>query len=282
MYFSLIISTIDRTKELQLLFDSLIISEFTGFEIIVVDQNGTPIIDQIITDYSNQLNIKHIKSTDTGLSKGRNLGILNASGEVFCFPDDDSVYPPSLLREVFNCFGKKNIYQGVSVKCRAIEDNSDFGRWSNSPTEVNRKNCLTTTMSTGLFLKKTAVLDTGFFDENLGAGAQSPYLSGEETDFVLRFLQKGHRLFYNPELFVFHPKKVINYSSIEQKRAFEYGLGLGFVLNRHNFTIFETANIFYRPLIGILYGFIFLNFKKTKFYFFSLKGRLRGFYSKLN
>lgn len=282
MFFSLIISTINRTKELQLLFDSLILTEFTDFEIIVIDQNCTPLIDQIITDYSIHLNIKHIKSTEKGLARGRNLGIINASGELFCFPDDDSVYPPALLTEVFNYLNKLNQYQGLSVKCLAIEDNSDFGRWSNSPTEVKRNNCLTTTMSTGLFLKKTAVLDTGFFDENLGAGAQSPYLSGEETDFVLRFLQKGHRLFYTPELFVFHPKKVINYSSIEQKRAFEYGLGLGFVLNRHNFTIFETANIFYRPLIGILYGFIFLNFKKSKFYFFSLKGRLRGFYSKLN
>ena len=58
-----------------------------------------------------------------------------------------------------------------------------------------------------LFLRRDVVARVGPFDERLGLGSGTPWSSGEELDYVLRAIQSGARIVYDPDLTVTHARK---------------------------------------------------------------------------
>ncbi len=97
--FSLIVSSVGRTSQLVLLFDSLKLQTFQKFEVILVDQNTDGRLDSIVSRYEQTLPLRRIFSP-IGLSRARNEGLKHFRGDVVAFPDDDCIYPPQLLERV--------------------------------------------------------------------------------------------------------------------------------------------------------------------------------------
>ena len=60
--------------------------------------------------------------------------------------------------------------------------------------------------SSMLFMRRKVRDTVGFMDESVGVGANTKYQSGEETDYFLRAMQAGFRLWFEPSLKVFHPE----------------------------------------------------------------------------
>src|SRR5271166_4064415 len=87
---SLVVVTLNRVSELERLFASLDKQSYKDFEVILVDQNP-------------DLDIRHLRS-GRGLSRGRNVGLPFAKGDIICFPDDDCWYPEDLLETVKEWF----------------------------------------------------------------------------------------------------------------------------------------------------------------------------------
>src|SRR3569623_1132501 len=114
---SLIVATVERTKELGPMFESFAAQTFKAFEVIVVDQN----LDDSLETYLERardlgLALKHIRHRPSNLSAARNVGIDSAVGEWVAFPDDDCWYEPDLLAQLRNRFACTDPLSGAAVQ----------------------------------------------------------------------------------------------------------------------------------------------------------------------
>jgi len=124
--------------------------------------------------------------------------------------------------------------------------------------------------------KEKTVVDIGGFDENIGLGSNTPYLSGEETDLILSIISRGHRLHYDPSLSVFHPRGSSSITSYHIRRAYAYGLGKGLVLRRYNYRKREILIYCARPVIGAVWAILCGNVSLARFRLARAKGRFEG------
>lgn len=273
MKFSLILCTVNRTKEVEELLISLTNQSYKNFEVLIVDQNKDNRILKIIEKFSG-LAIKYLTS-DIGLSKARNVGLKNSTGDIVCFPDDDCSYPKELLESVNGFFNenKYNILMGKTID--KLTKEIVAGKQNYSPSPLKANNILGS--STTLFIKKDNI--EILFDERFGLGAV--FNAEEENDLVFRLLKKGVLGYYNPNInYVYHPPSDSNYNDLN--RAKERGIGLGAFIAKH---LLSSEGVGYfikynltRPLLGAILYFIKLDFVKSKFYFTKLIGIWIGFF----
>lgn len=97
MKFSVIIPTHNRICLLERAIQSVAIQTYQNFEIIVVNDNPSDRteIDELIRNYDKIKVIHHAKSQGAG--SARNSGIINSSGELIAFLDDDDFWLPEKL-----------------------------------------------------------------------------------------------------------------------------------------------------------------------------------------
>ena len=188
---SLILATFGRAETIAQLVQSLMVQEYSAFELIVVDQNP----DDRVVPYLNSARecgilIKHIRMEKPNLSAARNLGIRHSEGAIVAFPDDDCWYQPDTLREVLTAFARHTQWQGVvaqwveQVAAEVGQDQAEVlveADWRN----FRGGNASSIT----LFLKRSLFDSLGGFDERLGVGQW--FGAGEETDLILRTLRLG-------------------------------------------------------------------------------------------
>ncbi|MFC5405031.1 glycosyltransferase family 2 protein [Cohnella soli] len=274
MKISLIMATVNRTLEVETFLRHLDRQEYRDFELIVVDQNEDDRLASILLPYGSRFTIVHLAS-ERGISKARNVGLLRASGDLIAFPDDDCWYGPDLLRSVVARFAARpdaDIVTGRSIDGTGADSASKFDK---TEGPVDRKNVWRRAISYTIFQRRNVGVLVGGFDENIGVGANSIYLSGEETDYVLRALPHC-RAYYYPDLTVYHPSPVARYSPQVIKRAYKYGCGFGKVVAKHRYSLPYKGTALLKPIVGsILYG-LFLQFPKSNYYWHSFLGRLRG------
>lgn len=202
MKVSLVVATFGRSSELKRLFDSLADQTCSNFEVIVVDQN----LDDIVVPYVMQgiaksLDIKHVRLEKANLSDARNYGILLAKNEIIAFPDDDCWYDTQTIETVSSLF-----YSESKIDCIV-------GNWVEQTTgrslqpyifsrESWRKFRGGEASSITLFLRREYIEKLGGFDCKLGVGCW--YGGAEETDLILRALESGAKILYDPSAKVHH------------------------------------------------------------------------------
>ena len=131
-------------------------------------------------------------------------------------------------------------------------------------------------ISFGIFLRSSAVEAAGGFAEDLGQGSGTPWGSSEESDFLLRILDSGLRVQYEPSLHVVHESPMPGLTDADRRKGYEYGLGHGHVLRLHGYPAWFAA---YR--VVQLLGASALFALKTRlglaqFYFAMASGRATG------
>lgn len=201
---SLIVATVNRTSELDRLFDSLTAQTFQNFEVILVDQNTDDrLIPHVERARLSELAVTHVRHQPANLSTARNAGIELAKGEWVGFPDDDCWYDARLLEQLAPRFACTDVFSGAAVRWMELIDPSVTARnltWARS--RLFRDIPVT---SFTLFFNRKLFHRIGGFDPRLGVGRW--FGAGEETDFVLRALQAGTVLRYEPTAHVYHPLK---------------------------------------------------------------------------
>lgn len=270
-------ATKDREPEIiERFFKSLETQVHKDFELIVVDQNKGDDIKKLSDKYHNKFRLRYIFS-EKGLSKARNKGLNYIDGDIVGFPDDDCWYDSNLLKEVSNFFETKKNYSILTG--RSIDENKQesAGKFQEYSSDINKNNIWNVAISFSIFIRfKDIKSNSIIFDENLGVGACTIYGSGEETDFLLKLIEIGSKGYYNYELKVFHPNPVRVYNKITYQRALLYGAGLTKVMKKHNYSILSLIKVIVKPLLGSILFFIKGDFRKSKFYFKSFEGRLKG------
>jgi len=279
MKFSLILATVGRTDEVARLLASLKAQRYRDFELIVVDQNPDDRLAAVLFLYKNNFPILHLRS-ERGLSRARNLGLKHITGDVVAFPDDDCWYPESLLEEVYHDFTAHPEWDGMtgrSVDENGVESAFSFGREDGI---IDRFSVWQQAISYTIFLRRRVIDRVGLFDETLGLGSGTKFGSGEETDYAVRAIKAGFRLYYLPRLFVHHPhpEEVIDQRVLA--RSYSYGCGMGRVLSKHRYPAWFKARALIRPLGGVFVSLSKFATPKAALHWQRCIGRVRGLCSR--
>lgn len=235
MKFSLIVPTLNRVEELAFLFQSLLAQNYDSIEVIVVDQNPDDRLVKGIDYYRQSFPILHIRESQRGQSRARNIGFGHVQGDIVAFPDDDCVYTEGLLTKIAGFFEKNPDMDGLLTRVYDLdEDKNAFEPCGEDQSqELGYAKAYKHCVSCALFFRADIAKKIAF-DETLGPGAGTPWGCGDETDFAFRCLDAGYRFYYDATLIVRHPNPVKKNSFREQtRREYGYGLGRGYFLATH-------------------------------------------------
>jgi len=282
MRFSLVLATVDRIDEVERFLCSLDAQTHKDFELIVVDQNPEGTLAPLLEPHKSNFHIIHLaRPDDRGVSKSRNAGIKQATGDLLTFPDDDCWYPDQLL-EIVDCFMKDNPgVDTVSGRMAHHEEQSDKrsseeGYFLNSPLRVAQ-----VPGPWSLFLRGAEVRKTGIFDETLGPGAGTPWGSGEDTDYYLQIYEAGLNFFYDPNIVIYHPTSAQYFTdSLDLNRSYRYGSGRTRVWRRHHlplwYFVYEVARSGAGTVLSLLLG----RRAKAIWHLGALRGKVHGWFSR--
>ncbi len=244
--FSLIVTTLGRTIELDRLLDSLDKQTYQDFEVIIVDQNSDDRLGPIIARHPN-LTIRHVRS-ERGASLGRNCGLRLARGKIVATPDDDCWYPEDLLDKVWAWFAEHREFDGLFTSIRDERGLLQKQRRRGTVRcECDRNTVWHYGIEFNSFFRKSATDSVGEYDERLGPGAATGFYSGEGGDYFLRVLDRGFRIFFEPSFSVYHA--FMREPARELRQAYPYALGTGFVLRKNRYPLTVVLSDF------ILYAF---------------------------
>lgn len=246
MTFDLVVPTVGRTAELERFLASLDAQTHRDFRVLVVDQNAddrvVPLLDERVVRLRSPV----------GLSRARNKALPELTADVVGFPDDDCTYPPDLLER---------------VAARIERVDGVVGRepwWTTGAATLTRDNLWNRAISFTIFLRRSVVERVGAFDERLGL----PYSSGEEMDYLIRALDMGAHLEYDPSLVVEHPRKDADLDSLGVRD----GESIGYILRKHRYPKRVVTRMLLRPAGGVV-----LDPRRAGFHLATLRGRVKGY-----
>jgi glycosyltransferase involved in cell wall biosynthesis len=269
---SLIVATIGRSEELVRLLRSIDAQRIPDMELIIVDQNTDDKVQHLLNGTTTVY--KHVRSP-RGLSRARNAGLIVASGTIVGFPDDDCWYPEGVLQQVIAWF---DCHLGQQFLCCPMRDETGAevaARWPSRSQRVDKGSVLRVAASGSLFIRREAILKIGGFDEQIGLGAGTRFQSGEDTDLLIRCLSRAGSGWFERSFYVHHPSR--NPESVTSDRALAYGLGFGYILRKHGYSVLAASYHVIRALGGMTKSIFLLRHAEARFYLHSARGRWKGY-----
>lgn len=237
MKLSVLVPTLGtRKKEIERLFRSLEDQTYKDFEIIVVTQSNHGIVKEIISHYEN-LCIKQVEMNRKGLSRARNRGLEQVSGEIILLSDDDCWYPNQALERIAQAFLKNPGLKIVLSQIFDPEQNVPYKNYRSNKGYIENRFRLMSVSSIEIAFRK-AFFSEKAFDEHFGLGSE--FVCGEEVDFLLNNYAKN-TIFYMPEVTVYHRKK-------ERQSAPDQIVAKGALYGKH-FSMFVSLLILCRDAI---------------------------------
>jgi glycosyltransferase involved in cell wall biosynthesis len=271
--FDLIVSTVDRSEELEALLRSLAGQTHREFRVLVVDQNADDRLDPILAAHP-ELGVIHLRSP-RGLNRARNVGLAAATAPLVAFPDDDCVYPPDLLERVARAFGEAPALGGLTG--RTAEPSGETSeKWPDRTRRLDLRNVWHGGNSASLFLRRDLVERLGRFDERLGFGGSGSWELGDETDLLVRALLAGAEIVQDPGVVVWHEVRRLDRSGA-RLFARRSGAGVGFILGKNRVPAAILARRFLRPAGGVLVGLLRFRPEEARLALTTLVWRARGY-----
>lgn len=231
---AVIVSTVGRPDNLRRLFESLRLQTVAPHQVVVIDQSSDDQTQQLIAEWSSTLKLR-TKRSIRGLSLGRNNAIdLCLDSEFAVTPDDDCWLAPDFLERACELLEGRDEVGAFSGRVIHPDGSARMAFPSASQT-ITTANVWRSSIEGALVLRLAAVRSVGKFREDIGAGAQSPWQSGEGTELLLRLLANRWAVEFHPDLTVFEAPPVIEYKSLEYlDKTRRYARGTGFVLRVSN------------------------------------------------
>ncbi|HWI41909.1 MAG TPA: glycosyltransferase family 2 protein [Verrucomicrobiae bacterium] len=182
------------------------------FETIVVDDGSPNVreIEDIVRDAP--LTVKFVSQANGGPASARNRGVLEASGEVLCFLDDDSIADPRWLQKIVEPFrGSAAVGIVSGLTC-------SYDRHSLLPLILERSVYPRKSWATcNIAYRADIFRRLGGFDERFREA------SWEDNDLGLRVRWEGERHVFTAGAVVYHPHE----GSLDEFRAKCYANGRG-------------------------------------------------------
>ena len=260
----LVVATVDRVEEVGRLLESLDGQTHPAFRVLLVDQNDDERLQPVFASHPT-LELSHLKAP-RGLSRARNAALAELRAEIVAFPDDDCVFAPDLLERVAQRFGAEPSLDGLTGRA------DDSPRWKTDAVSLTRDNLWNRAISFTIFLRGAVVERVGPFDETLGL----PNSSGEETEYLIRALDRGARIDYDPTILVHHPRKDVDLPALGARE----GAGIGYILRKHRYPVRTVLRMLVRPVGGMVVALAQGDRVQARFQLETLRGRVRGYRSR--
>ena len=249
---SLVICTYGRTKQLAEVIQSIRCQSVAPKEIIIVDQNPPGFLDNLLEDCAGKLNIIHKRVTFTGASKARNFGASIATSELIAFPDDDCIYREDTIKNVIRGFERDNKL-GVLIAGKDEILNATpkaKNQMNNRIAEIHTVLDLfrAKAETSNIFARKNVLSKLEYvFDVNIGPGKVTEWASNEETDLLVRLLQKNVLIAKDETIRIIHHS-----CQGSLKKTLQYGMGRYELIKRNNLGIFIYFINLLQPIVRLI------------------------------
>lgn len=265
---SVVICSRDRAESLKRALRSVLALNYPEFEVVVVDNAPDAPGTRQAVDAVADGRVRYVAEPLPGLSRARNRGLSEASGEIIAFTDDDVEVDEAWLTRLANAFdstARVGCVTGLvptaelQTEAQAIFDASV--NWSRAlerriyDLDRNRGNDALYPYRTGRLgtganfaVSRAAAADTGPFDEALGAG--SPAGGGEDLDYFFRLIDGGWAIAVEPSAIVWHYHRIDQ--AALQRQFFTYGSGAMAYGVKHAVQPRHAAGIIGRSAVGLL------------------------------
>jgi len=183
---SIIIPTKNRIPLLSEALESVSLQSFKNFEIIVVNDGGTDPAGEIV-HFSKDFKLKIINQKGSkGCASARNKGIEVSKGKYLAFLDDDDLWLPGHLENLFFFLEENNKISLAYSDCEVqrIKENGKVIESKGLGVNFNIQDMLENDFipPSSIILRKNCLKETGFFDESMGYS--------EDWDFLLKCASK--------------------------------------------------------------------------------------------
>lgn len=203
MKLSIIIPTHNSEKYISECINSIITQQYYNIEIIIVDDGSTDNTVNIIKNIQDQ-RIRLFEREHGGVSKARNFGIKQASGDYFIFVDSDDVLTKNAAQTIVNLITKESVdiirfngFEEKNKKLLKLEKSEHF----NNERDIEKiflsdKKALRAYCVLFAFSKKLAIEP---FDENL------EFL--EDLDFIIKNTKNKTVRYVDEYLYIYKDRK---------------------------------------------------------------------------
>jgi glycosyltransferase involved in cell wall biosynthesis len=267
--FDLVVATVGRADELARFLDSVAAQDYPHARVLLVDQNEDDRLAPVVA--SSPVEAVRLRSAP-GLSRARNVALAHLISDVVAFPDDDCVYPPGLLRTIGERLDARPELDGVTGRAVGF-DGAVSASWRTDAAPLRREDLWNRAISFTIFLRRPVVASVGPFDEQLGLGAGTPWHSAEEIDYLVRAVDGGARIEYDPALVVRHEIRE-NTPAI----GLRDGASVGYLLRKHDYPARIVGRMFVRPLGGTVAALARRDIRPARYRLATLRGRIRGYF----
>jgi GT2 family glycosyltransferase len=270
--FALVVATVDRSDRLRILLASLERQTHRLFRVLLVDQNDD---DRVVPALaaSPDLAVDRLHA-ERGLSHARNAAIPRVDEDIVAFPDDDCAYPDDLLERVARRFAARPDLDGLTGRTTDAAGASS-GNWATEAGPLGRDTLWNRANSASTFLRRQLVEAVGAFDEQLGLGSGSRWSSGEEIDYLVRALDMGARIEFDPSLIVLHDLRTLTPDELHAVGLRDGG-SVGYILRKHHYPAGVVARMLVRPLGGAVVSLLRGDVSRARFHLATWRGRLAG------
>lgn len=192
------------------------------FEVIIADGRSTDRTVEIAKEYGTRV----VDNPGVIQSRGRNVGIKAAQGELLAFTEDDCILPPDWLEKAERYLQGSNVV-GVGGPTPLPESATSFSkavftifRWASLvgysvQSDVPLSSEASDLPGGNVMYRAEVMKEAGPHCEEL--------ITGEDVDMNMRIIGKGYRLVYAPDLLVWHNKRDKPLRFFHQIRRFAIG-----------------------------------------------------------
>ena len=221
---SLVLCTYGRTEDVNNFLKSISMQTRKPSEVIIIDQNENDILSDLISNWQQELNLIHKRVDFKGASRSRNYGAAEAKCSLIAFPDDDCLYPPSTIEKIVKIFEtQKDIDTIITAKIEPSQiSEGNFTGSTKYSTVISVLDLFKAKAETSnIFAKKTALESLPYiFNERIGPGAGTAWVSNEETDLLVRLLKQKKTIIKLKDLAIAHHSSQGTIS-----KSLQYGMG---------------------------------------------------------
>ncbi|HET8556626.1 MAG TPA: glycosyltransferase [Gaiellaceae bacterium] len=276
----LVVPTVGRTLELERFLASVAGRTWPGLvRVLVVDQNPDDRLGPIVARFEEHVTVRRLRS-EPGVSRACNVGFQHSTAAIVGRADDDCWYPPDALGRVVEAFDEHSDWDAIcGITCNESGRPTQL-RWHAASGVVTRGNVFRRALGATLFLRRPLVEALGDWDESYGP---RPYPDGtirggsEDGEYILRILDGGFTLGYEPSIRVFHAD--FHPSASDRRamnKAYFYGFDHTRLLKRYGYPwwypAWRSAQLAAASAIFLIRG----ETGRARFYAAMARGRLAG------
>jgi glycosyltransferase involved in cell wall biosynthesis len=217
---SVVICTYNRPTEVGLVLDDLAAQAGLAgrrCEVLVIDNNSTDATRAVVEarQGTGALPVRYVFEPKQGKSHALNRGVAEAAGHIIAFTDDDVRIPPTWLAEILApfddpaCMGVAGAVmpQWSTPRPRWVSDTEPYrmmGAIVQYSQGADAGPALASPIGANCAWRREVFERHGGYRTDLGPGGSSAPL-GEDTEFGLRVMSRGERVWYSPAALLHHP-----------------------------------------------------------------------------